>query len=171
MSLTPPMPPGFRPRIGVRGMLSRESPWPCEGLIWRGEKCGRPGPRLLYGGLAPPLLDSQPRIGVRGVLLIAGMTRWAAGAYPGSWSGTCFHSNRSCRLSPAHEGMKMRPGRWRSLGATPPLWIPAPYRGTGHAFDRRNDEAAAGGIQAYLRLHNIIFVPIVHAGCRRHTKL
>ena len=23
-------------------------------------------------------------------------------------------------------------------------WIPAPYRGTGHAFDRRNDEWGAG---------------------------
>ena len=49
----------------------------------------------------------QPRIVVRGVLLIAGMTRWAAGAYPGSWSGTCLHSNRSCRLAPAHQGMKI----------------------------------------------------------------
>ena len=45
------------------------------------------------------------------------------------------------------------------MGATPPLWIPAPYRGTGHAFDRRNDEAGAGGIQAYLRPRNTIFVP------------
>ena len=26
--------------------------------------------------------------------------------YPGSGSGTCFHSNRSCRLVPAHQGMK-----------------------------------------------------------------
>ena len=50
----------------------------------------------------------QPRIVVRGVLLIAGMTRWAAGAYPGSESGTCFHSNRSCRLAPAHQGVKTR---------------------------------------------------------------
>ncbi len=30
------------------------------------------------------------------------------GVYPGSWSGTCFHSNRSCRLVPAHQGMKSR---------------------------------------------------------------
>ena len=35
------------------------------------------------------------------------MTRWAAGAYPGSESGTCFHSNRSCRLAPAHQGVKI----------------------------------------------------------------
>ena len=50
----------------------------------------------------------QSHIGVRGVLLIAGMTRWAAGAYPGSGSGMGFHSNRSCRLAPAHQGMKIR---------------------------------------------------------------
>ena len=38
----------------------------------------------------------------------AGMTRWVAGVYPGSESGTCFHSNRSCRLVPAHQGIKSR---------------------------------------------------------------
>ena len=112
-------------------------------------------------------------------------------AHPGSESGTCFHSNRSCRLPPAHQGMKSRScGLVRRIGAAdsatphrdpsggqapalhflippstiglqfgtpryencvvvggdvwvpcvPPLWIPAPYRGTGHASDRRNDE-------------------------------
>ena len=38
-----------------------------------------------------------------------------------------------CRLVPAHEGMKMRPGRWRCLGvvgATLSLWIPASARMT-----------------------------------------
>ena len=29
-------------------------------------------------------------------------------AYPGSESGTCFRTNRSCRLAPAHQGMKSR---------------------------------------------------------------
>ena len=51
-----------------------------------------------------------------------------AGIHPGSESGTCFRTNRSCRLVPAHQGMKMRPGRWKCLGvfgATLPLWIPA----------------------------------------------
>ncbi len=50
----------------------------------------------------------------------------------------------------AHQGMKMRPGRWRSLGvmgATPPLWIPA-FAG----MPRWQ--------QALLRLRSIIFVPI-----------
>ena len=27
-------------------------------------------------------------------------------AHPGSESGTCFRANRSCRLAPAHQGMK-----------------------------------------------------------------
>ena len=31
----------------------------------------------------------------------------AAEAHPGSGSGTCFHSNRSSRQGPAHQGMKM----------------------------------------------------------------
>ena len=40
-----------------------------------------------------------------------------------------------------------------------PSGIPAPYRGTGHAFDRRNDEFGGG--------EPFIFVPIAHAGWRR----
>ena len=31
-----------------------------------------------------------------------------AGIYPGSESGTCFRTNRPCRLAPAHQGMKSR---------------------------------------------------------------
>ena len=30
-----------------------------------------------------------------------------AGIHPGSESGTCFRTNRSCRLVPAHQGMKI----------------------------------------------------------------
>ena len=66
----------------------------------------------------------------------------------------------------------MRLGRWKCLGvmgATPPLWIPA-FAGMTN-WGSRNDEAGAGGIPAYLRLRNTIFVPIAHAGCRRHIKL
>ena len=29
------------------------------------------------------------------------------GIYPASWSGTCFHRNRSCRLASAHQDMKI----------------------------------------------------------------
>ena len=65
--------------------------------------------------------------------------RWRAGievdwrAHPGSESGTCFRTNRSCRLAPAHQSMKTRLGRWKCLGvvdATLPLWIPASARMT-----------------------------------------
>ena len=58
-----------------------------------------------------------------------------------------FHSNRSCRLAPAHQGMKMRLGRWKCLGvvgATLPLWIPASARMTnsvaGDNYFRTNDD-------------------------------
>ena len=60
--------------------------------------------------------------------------RWRAGievdwrAHPGSESGTCFRTNRSCRLAPAQQGMTMRPASRKCLGvvgATLPLWIPA----------------------------------------------
>ena len=44
--------------------------------------------------------------------------------------------------------------------------FPPPYRGTGHAFDRgndelggRNDECGGGVIQAHSKPRNVIFVP------------
>ena len=43
-----------------------------------------------------------------------------------------------------------------------PFWIPA---------FAENDEVGAGGIQAYLRPRNVIFVRIAHAGWCRHTKV
>ena len=54
----------------------------------------------------------------------AGMTRCVAGVYPGSWSGTCIHSDRSCRLAPAHEGME----NWAHwlLEGSGVVWAPAP---------------------------------------------
>ena len=36
----------------------------------------------------------------------------AARSDPGSESGTCFHSNRSCRLVPAHQGVKIGCNGW-----------------------------------------------------------
>ncbi len=35
----------------------------------------------------------------------------------------------------------------------------------------RTDECGGGGIQALSRLRSIIFVPIAHAGWRRHTEV
>ena len=56
-------------------------------------------------------------------------SRVGTGGDPGSESGTCFHRNRSCRLGPAHQGMKMGARSWKRLGvigATLPLpWIPS----------------------------------------------
>ena len=66
-----------------------------------------------------------------GIPTDAGMTRptvVTGTIHPGSEPGTCFRTNRPCRLLPAHQGMKMRPGRWKCLGVmgtAPPLWIPA----------------------------------------------
>ena len=102
-----------------------------------------------------------------GIPTNAGMTNSVAGTvHPGSESGTCFRTNRSCRLVPAHQGMKMGPGRWKCLGvvgATLPLWIPAPYRGTGHAFDRRNDGTGDWwDSEALSKPSNTIFVPITY---------
>ena len=90
------------------------------------------------GGQAPALHFLIPPSAIG--LQFGTFRRWRAGievdwrAHPGSESGTCFRTNRSCRLPPAHQGMKMRLGRWKCLGmvgATLPLWIAAPYRGTG----------------------------------------
>ena len=70
--------------------------------------------RALSGGQAPALhfLIPPSTIGLQ----IGTFRRWRAGievdwrAHPGSESGMCFRSNRSCLLSPAHQVMKM--GVW-----------------------------------------------------------
>ena len=107
--------------------------------------------RALGGGQAPALhfLIPPSTIGLQ----FGRFRPWRAGievdwrAHPGSESGTCFRTNRSCRLAPAHQGMKMRPGRWKCLGvvgATLPLWIPASARMTnsvaGDNYFRTNDD-------------------------------
>ena len=58
--------------------------------------------------------------------------------YPGSESGTCFRSNRSCRLAPAHEGMKigLLIGRGGCVSYARPLPLDSGFR--------RNDETGRG---------------------------
>ena len=64
------------------------------------------------GGHAPALHFLIPPSAIG--LQLGTFRRWSAGievdwrAHPGSESGTCFHRNRSCRLVPAHQGMKCR---------------------------------------------------------------
>ena len=66
------------------------------------------------GGQAPALHFLIPPSAIG--LQFGTFRPWRAGievdwrAHPGSESGTCFHRNGSCRLAPAHQGMKM--GVW-----------------------------------------------------------
>ena len=69
---------------------------------------GGQAPRLAKSSTALHFLIPPSTIGLQ----IGTFRRWRAGievdwrAHPGSESGTCFHSNRSSRLGPAHQGMK-----------------------------------------------------------------
>ena len=68
-----------------------------------------------------------------------------------STGATYFRANRSCRMAPAHQGMKIEVltggGVCGSFAThTPPL--DSRFRGNDE-LGGRNDEAGAGGIQAY----------------------
>ena len=136
---------GLRPRIGVRGMLLIAGVTSWESVFvaiahagcrrhakgMKSRSCGlvqrigaadsatpHPDPS---GGQAPALhfLIPPSTIGLQ----IGTFRRWRAGievdwrAHPGSESGMCFRSNRSCLLSPAHQGMKVNAGY--PLGSRP----------------------------------------------------
>ena len=62
---------------------------------------------------------------------------------PELWHGTANWHGGFCHATP-------RPQRGTSPRATfpspHPFWIPAPYPGTGHAFDRWNDELGGGSL-------------------------
>ena len=99
------------------------------------------------GGQAPALhfLIPPSTIGLQ----IGTFRRWRAGtegdwrAHPGSESGTCFHSNRICRLSPAHQGMKIGCiGWWESssvIATTHTSPLDSRFRGNDD-LGGRNDE-------------------------------
>ena len=110
-------------------------------------------------------------------------------AHPGSESGTCFRTDRSCRLAPAHQGMKSRscglvqrictadsatPHPDPCGGQAPALHFLIPPSAIGLQFGtfRRGEPGwrAIGG-RIPDRSPGHAFVPIAHAGCRRHTKV
>ena len=110
-------------RIGVRGMLSYQSPMPagagtprCENWVhWLMDGSGvvcatHPAPSW---GQAPALhFSCDPGLSLFG-------RRWLVSP---AGAGIHFRTNRSCRLAAAHQGMKMRPGCWKCsgvVGATP----------------------------------------------------
>ena len=96
---------------------------------------GGQAPRLAKSSTALHFLIPPSTIS----LLFGRIRRWRAGievdwrAHPGSESGTCFHSNRSCRLVPAHRGMKSRScGLVRRIGTADPA-TPRPDPSGGQA--------------------------------------
>ncbi len=105
------------------------------------------------GGQAPALHSLNPPSAIG--LQFGRFRRWRAGievdwrAHPGSESGTCFGTNRPCRLPPAHSRHENRAALVGGsvlgvVGATLPLWIPASARMTnsvaGDNYFRTNDE-------------------------------
>ena len=102
-------------------------------------------------------------------------------AHPGSESGTCFHSNRTCRLAPAHEGMKIACiGWWESssvIATTHTSPLDSRFRGNDD-LGGRNDEGMPRMANEWLPERSIpdrspghAFIAIAHAGWRRHTKV
>ena len=105
--------------------------------MWHG-RAGRPSPGF------------PPRIGVRGMLLIAGVTNAGNGesvteAIQDRGPGHAFVGITMALRRP-HKRMKIVGCRGPLAGkklrryGVPHPWTPAPYRGPGHAFDRRSDE-------------------------------
>ena len=92
--------------------------------------------------LSLALLDSGPVSRVRGILSIAGKTRWVAETY--------VHSNRSCRLAPAHQVMKSRScGLVQRIGAADSATPhPDPSGGQAHLLQLIRLWVCASGILA-----------------------
>ena len=149
-----PVSGGFRLRISARGMLSTAGvtiyPGYRDLLSWESlMPAGAGTPRYenwmhwLVGGFRrlattlPSWIPAFAGMTIGGPLIDGdaanGRMRSTAGAvYPGSESGTCFRTNRSCRLAPAHQGMKIGCiGWWKGSGVVcathpTPSWGQAP---------------------------------------------
>ena len=72
-----------------------------------------------------------------GILACARMTNWMAGLAPGGGNVACFCVGASLESILKCCWLGISPG----ATVFPHPWTPAPYRGTGHAFDRRSDES------------------------------
>ena len=152
-----------------------------------------PYPRAIRESPRTPwrICDLAESSTLRGPLVVLGAPNWALGAGKGCRitppmastkdapteisspmtdsvraSQRVRHScaNRTCRLGPAHQGMKIGAPCGKRLGVvgapTPPLWIPA--------FAGMTNVAPAFCRTCASR--EAIFVPIIHPGWGRHTK-
>ena len=111
------------------------------------DPCGGQAPRLAKSSTALHFLIPPSAIGLQ----FGTFRRWRAGievdwrAHPGSESGTCFRTNRSCRLPPAHQGVKSGCiGWWESssvIATTRTSPLDSRLRGNDE-LGGRNDEIA-----------------------------
>ena len=128
--LSPPLDSGFRRRdeFGGTGAVA----WYSESARWV-----LPGPTPTRAGDKPPhyIFSFRARPSVYKSARLAGgepASRLIGGVHPGSESGTCFRSNRSCRHQPVRQGMKnlelwLGTANWHGGFCQAP---PRPQRGT-----------------------------------------
>ncbi len=101
-------------------------------ILPRPDPCGGQAPRLAKSSIALHFLIPPAAIGLQ----FGTFRRWRAGievdwrAHPGSESWTCFRTNRSCRRSPAHQGVKSRSCGLVQRISTADSATPRPLRGT-----------------------------------------
>ena len=126
----------------------------------------------------------QPRIGVRGVLLIAGMTneRLLERSIPDPSPGHAFIAIAHAGWRRHTQGMKIRCAGWwksqvSSVPRTPPLAgdKPQPYISLATLGCRCSGDSGwcRRPVPEFIpdRSPGHTFVPIAHAGWRRHTKV
>ena len=117
--------------------------------------------------------DSEPLSKPSNTIFVP-MRKSVAGVYPGSESRTCFHTNRPCRLPPAHQGVKSWScGLVRRIGAAdsatpllrpsggqaPALHSPLPTP-LDSGFRRNDDPGDSWDSEALSKRRNIILVPM-----------
>ena len=130
---------GLVPRIGT---VDSATPHP--------DPSGGQAPRLAKSSTALHFLIPPSTIGLQ----FGTFRRRRAGiegdwrAHPGSESGTCFRANDEMGAGKTKWGRRCGAEVGGGIAIDvltrcDSAWIPARYRGTGHAFDRENDEAGS----------------------------